>query len=411
MINLYSDNVAPIPPESMAALQEANLQSGMPYGADAATERATEAVCEAFERRLAVIPVPTGTAANALSMSLLCRPYGAVFATECAHIQTSEGGATEFFTGGAKIVTLPASDGRMLAATLDEAIGRAGKGLRFRSQPDAISMTNGTELGTVYPRPEVEALAAVARRHGLKVHMDGARFANALARLACSPADLTWRAGVDVLSLGMTKNGAMGVEVVVCFDESLADEAAHRARRCGFTFSKMRFATAQVVAALKDGLWLRRAADANAAAQKIAEGLSALQEVSILHPVEINHIFLRVPVEVAEALPAHGLQIGHRGGGRDPARDVVGDRRENDCRRGSGFQERNPRPVVTQPRTAIPVPHARAWRGNGSAASASASVPDRSENRAGRRAPAPRPRRACPGCRRRSAAAQRHCPR
>lgn len=315
MINLYSDNVAPIPPESIAALQEANLQSAMPYGADAATERATEAVCEAFERRLAVIPVPTGTAANALSMSLLCRPYGAVFATECAHIHTSEGGATEFFTGGAKILTLPASDGRMLAAALDEAIGRAGKGLRFRSQPDAIAMTNGTELGTVYPRLEVEALAAVARGHGLKVHMDGARFANALARLGCSPADLTWRAGVDVLSLGMTKNGAMGVEVVVCFDESLADEAAHRARRCGFTFSKMRFATAQVVASLKDGLWLRRAADANAAAKKIAEGLSALQEVSILHPVEINHIFLRVPVEVAEALPAYGLQIGHRGGG------------------------------------------------------------------------------------------------
>ena len=246
MINLYSDNVAPIPPETMAALQEANRISAMPYGADETTEQAAQALSEVFERRVAVTPVPTGTAANALSMSLLCRSYGAVFATECAHIHTSEGGATEFFTGGAKIVTLPAPEGRMSPDALDEAIGRAGKGQRFRSQPDAISMTNGTELGTVYSQANVAALTGVARRHGLKVHMDGARFANAIARLDCSPADLTWRLGVDVLSLGMTKNSAMGVDLVVCFDEAFADEAAHRARRCGFTFSKMRFASSQV---------------------------------------------------------------------------------------------------------------------------------------------------------------------
>ena len=198
---------------------------------------------------------------------------------------------------------------------LDQAIGRAGKGQRFRSQPDAISLTNGTELGTVYSRDQVAALVEVARRHGLKVHMDGARFANALARLDCSPADLTWRLGVDVLSLGMTKNSAMGVDLVVCFDEALADEAAHRARRCGFTFSKMRFASSQVVASVKDALWRRLAAQANAAAAQLAEGLRALPELSILYPVETNHIFLRAPVVVAEALPEYGLRIGHRGGG------------------------------------------------------------------------------------------------
>ena len=315
MINLYSDNVAPIPPETMAALQEANRISAMPYGADETTEQAAQALSEVFERRVAVTPVPTGTAANALSMSLLCRSYGAVFATECAHIHTSEGGATEFFTGGAKIVTLPAPEGRMSPDALDEAIGRAGKGQRFRSQPDAISMTNGTELGTVYSQANVAALTGVARRHGLKVHMDGARFANAIARLDCSPADLTWRLGVDVLSLGMTKNSAMGVDLVVCFDEAFADEAAHRARRCGFTFSKMRFASSQVVASVKDGLWRRLAAQANSAASRLADGLRAIPEVSILYPVEINHIFLRVPVAMAEALPKRGLRIGHRGGG------------------------------------------------------------------------------------------------
>ena len=315
MINLFSDNVAPIPPETMAALLEANRISAMPYGADEMTEQATETLSAVFERPVVLTPVPTGTAANALSMSLLCRPYGAVFATDCAHLHTSEGGATEFFTGGAKVVTLPAPNGRLTPDALDDAIGRAGKGQKFRSQPDAISMTNGTELGTVYPQEDVAALAAVARRHGLKVHMDGARFANALARLKCTPADLTWRAGVDVLSLGMTKNSAMGVDAVVCFDQALADEVAHRARRCGFTFSKMRFASSQIVASVKDGLWRRLAAQANAAATQLAERLRVLPEVSVVHPVEINQIFLRVPLAVAESLPKHGLRIGHRGGG------------------------------------------------------------------------------------------------
>ncbi len=315
MINLYSDNVAPVPPEIVEALLDANRISAMPYGADETTEQATETLSGIFERPVTVIPVPTGTAANALSMSLLCRPYGAVFASECAHIHTSEGGATEFFTGGAKIVTLPAPDGRLDAAALEEAIGRAGKGQRFRSQPDAISITNGTELGTVYSPEAVAGLSAVARRHGLRVHMDGARFANALAGSDCSPADLTWRAGVNVLSLGLTKNGAMSVEAVVCFDEDLAEDAAFRARRCGYTYSKMRFASAQITAAVKDGLWRRLASQANAAASNLAKGLGALPGVSILHPVEINHIFLRVPVAAAEALPGLGLRIGHRGGG------------------------------------------------------------------------------------------------
>ncbi|MCC7273666.1 MAG: low specificity L-threonine aldolase, partial [Alphaproteobacteria bacterium] len=315
MINLFSDNVAPVPPAIMAALEAANRVSAMPYGADETTARATDALSAFFERPVVVAPVPTGTAANALAMAVLCRPYGAVFATDCAHIHTSEGGATEFFTGGAKIVTLPAPDGRLAPDALDEALGKGGKGLRFRSQPDAISLTNATELGTVYSCEAVAALAAVARRHGVRVHMDGARFANALARLGCTPAELTWRAGVDVLSLGLTKNGAMAVDAVVCFDQAFADDLAHRARRCGFTFSKMRFAAAQIVASVEGGAARTLAARANAAAADLAAGLARLPGVAILQPVEINHIFLRVPVAAAEALPQHGLRIGHRGGG------------------------------------------------------------------------------------------------
>ena len=315
MINLYSDNVAPVPPAIMAAIDEANRISAMPYGNDETTEQATAALSAYFERPVVVAPVPTGTAANALSMALLCRPYGAVFGTDCAHIHTSEGGATEFFTGGAKIVTIPSPDGRLAPDALEETIGRAGKGLRHRSQPDAVSVTNATELGTVYDPDSVAALSDIAHRHGLRFHMDGARFSNALARLNCSPADLTWRAGVDVLSLGLTKNGAMSVEAVVSFDLSLADDLAHRARRCGFTWSKMRFAAAQVIASVADGMPRTLAGRANAAAARLEAGLRPLPGLSILHPVEINHLFVQVPAAAADALLGHGLRIGHRGGG------------------------------------------------------------------------------------------------
>jgi threonine aldolase len=315
VINLLSDNIGPIPPESIAALQEANLLSDLPYGGDRITMEAAEALGQVFERPVFVTTVPTGTAANALSMSILCRPYGSVFASECAHIHLAEPGSTEFFTGGAKIRLVAAQDGRMRPEDLDRAIGGVGKGERHRSQPDAVSLTNGTEMGTVYTVAEVEALGAVTRRHHLRMHMDGARIANALARLRCSPSALSWRAGVDVLSLGMTKNVAMGFDLVACFDEALADEAAFRARRSGYTFARMQFASAQVVAALKDDRWLRRAEDANASATRIADGLRELPEVAILHPVDINMVFMRIPAAAAEQLLARGLRVSHRGGG------------------------------------------------------------------------------------------------
>ncbi|MBM3571341.1 MAG: low specificity L-threonine aldolase, partial [Alphaproteobacteria bacterium] len=292
MINLYSDNVAPVPPAIMAALEEANRVSSMPYGADDMTEKAVAALSDFFERKVVATPVPTGTAANALCMALLCRPYGAVFATDCAHIDVSEAGATEFFTGGAKILTLPSPDGRLAPDQLEAAITGAGKGMRYRSQPDAVSITNASELGTVYGRDAVAAIAAVTHRHGLRLHMDGARFANALAHLNCSPADLTWRAGVDVISLGLTKNGAMCVDVVVCFDPKYGDDLAHRARRCGFTWSKMRYAAAQITASVSGNTARDLAARANAAATGLADGLRKLPEVNILYPVEANHINL-----------------------------------------------------------------------------------------------------------------------
>jgi len=315
VINLFSDNVGPIPPESLEAMQEANRLSDLPYGGDSLTRQMAEALGQAFETRVWVTTVPTGTAANALCMSLVCRPYGSVFATECAHIHLAEPGSTEFFTGGAKIRLVSERDGRMRAEDLDEAIGRIGKNDRHRSQPDAVSLTNGTEMGTVYPVGDVHALGAVARRRGLKLHVDGARLANALARLRCSPAELTWKAGTDVLSLGMTKNVASGFDLVLCFNEALGEEAVFRARRAGYTYSRMQFLSAQVLATLKDGRWLRRAENANHAATRIAEGLRELPEVSILHPVDINMIFLRMPERAAESLPEHGLRVGHRGNG------------------------------------------------------------------------------------------------
>ena len=314
-VNLRSDNVAGVAPQILTAIQAANAGTAPSYGADAITVRLQELFSEAFDTRCRVQPVATGTAANALSLALISPPFGAIYASECAHIHDSECGAGEFFTGGAKIVPLRAVDGRLDADALREALRHAGAGQTHRVQPAALSLTQATERGTVYDLDRLRELIGVAREHGLRVHMDGARFGNAVARLACAPADVTWRLGVDVLSFGATKNGAMAAEAVVVFDPELARELGLRARRAGQVFSKMRFISAQLEAYLEDNLWLRLAAHANALAARLAEGLRALPGVEPLHPVEINEVFLRMPRPMIDGLQAEGFGLYDRGGG------------------------------------------------------------------------------------------------
>src|SRR6185312_1799022 len=243
----------------------------------------------------AVFPVATGTAANALALAALTPPWGAIYCHEAAHIQSDECGAPEFFAAGAKLLPLAGEDAKLMPATVEAAL--LERGVVHHVQPSALSISQATEAGTLYRPAEIAALGALARRHGLALHMDGARFANAVAALGCAPADLTWRAGVDALSFGATKNGALAAEAVIFFDPAKAADLAYRRKRAGHLFSKMRFLSAQLDAYLADGLWLRNARHANAMAARLGQGLARLPGARLVHPVEANEVF----VELAEA--------------------------------------------------------------------------------------------------------------
>jgi threonine aldolase len=281
----------------------------MPYGGDPATAAVTARLAEVFETELAVFPVATGTAANALALSVLCPPYGTVWCHAASHIVADECGAPEFYTGGGRLMMLDGAHGRLDPAALDAALARAGAGVVHHMQPAALSLTQATEAGTLYRPAAVAALAEVARCHGLPVHMDGARFANAVAALGCAPADITWRAGVDVLSLGATKNGCLAAEAVVFFRPELARDFAFRRKRGGHLLSKMRLVSAQLEAWLADGLWLRLARHANAQAARLAAGLAGLPGAELAHPVEANAMFVRLPEPVLTGLEAAGFQF------------------------------------------------------------------------------------------------------
>jgi threonine aldolase len=305
-LDFTSDNVTGASPEVLAALAAANAGTVASYGADPLSEVLMRRAAELFERPVAILPVATGTAANALALSVLARPFEAIYCHPAAHVMTDECGAPEFYTGGAKLIGLPSVDGRLTPGQLAEAVGFArGMGVHH-VRPAAVTVSQASEWGTVYGLAPLRALCSAAHELGLRVHMDGARFANAVARLGCSPADATWRAGVDVLSFGASKNGALAAEAVVAFDPSLAAELGLRRKRAGHLWSKMRFLSAQLVAYLDGGLWLRNARHANDMARRLADGITALPGVTLAHAVEANEIFVAVPPTLIGALRAAG---------------------------------------------------------------------------------------------------------
>lgn len=306
-MNLRSDNVAGVAPEIMAALEAANRGAAESYGDDAITQGLTRRFSELFEREVAVFAVATGTAANALALAALTPPWGVVYGHRDAHFQVDECGAPEFYTGGAKLRMLDGDHGKITASDLAAAI--MGTGVVHHAQPATVSLTQSTEAGTVYQAGEIEAIAEVCRRHGLGLHVDGSRFANAVAALSRSPADLTWRAGVGALSFGATKNGAMAAEAVIFFDPKQAQELAFRRKRGGHLFSKMRFLSAQLEAYLAGDLWLRNARHANRMAARLAEGLARIPGAKLRHPVEANEIFVELPEPVIRGLLADGFQF------------------------------------------------------------------------------------------------------
>jgi threonine aldolase len=302
--NFSSDNVAPACDAIMAAVLAANAGRVSSYGADDLSARLTSKASELFEKEVAIFPVTTGTAANALALSQIAPPYGAVYCYEAAHIVTDECGAPEFFTGGAKLIGLPANNGKIAPDQLSRAFAFADEMGVHHVKPGAISLTQATEWGTVYSLAEISALSALAAPRGLRVHMDGARFANALVQLRCSPAEATWKAGIDVLSLGATKNGALCAEAVVFFDAALAADFDRRRKRAGHLWSKFRFLSAQLLAYLDNDLWLNNARHANLMAGRLAQGLTALPGAKLLQPVEANEVFVEFSERVAAALEA-----------------------------------------------------------------------------------------------------------
>lgn len=317
-IELRSDNAAGVAPEILDAVAAANTGSALAYGADPVTERLHEVVREVFEHPSArVFPVTSGTAANALSISSATPPWGAVLCHQTAHILNSEGGATSLLGGGAQMVGVAGDDFLIDPQALQATLDAAWWGDPHQSQPSVLSLTQPSDRGTIYTAAQVVELAAIAKTRGLRVHLDGARLANALAATGTTPADMTWRAGVDVVSLGATKNGALSAEAIVTFDDRIADELVYRTKRSGHVTSKMRFQSAQLIGYLTDGLWLRLAGNANARMAELAAGLDALRDrgVQPLNRPDVNMLFVEVPPAAADALEAGGLLFYRMGVG------------------------------------------------------------------------------------------------
>ncbi len=308
-MNFKSDNTAGAAPEVMAALTRANESSAASYGADAITHRLGEKFSTLFEKEVAVFPVATGTAANALALATLTPHFGAIFCHEGAHVHVDECGAPEFFSG-AKLVPVSGPGGKLTTQALRSSMAHFNRGNVHQVRPATISVTQSTELGTVYTPVEMQALGRFAREHNLALHMDGARFANAMAGLGCTAADVTWKAGVDALSFGATKCGALAAEAVIFFDPAKAEDFAYRRKKSGHLFSKMRFLSAQLEAMLDGGLWLRLARHANAMARNLAEGLALMEGYSIAQPVEANEVLVKIPSEKAQrALESGGARF------------------------------------------------------------------------------------------------------
>lgn len=299
IINLASDNVVGASARVLEAIVRANADAEPSYGADRYCAQAEAALAALFERPLQVCLTATGTAANALALAALCPPWGAVLCHAESHILEDECGAPEFYSGGAKLIGIPGVAGKITPAGLSEALARLSPGIARSVQPAVLSLSQVSEAGTLYTLEELQALTALARRHGLRCHLDGSRFGNAIVALGCSAAAMSWQAGFDALSFGATKNGALACEAVLMFDPALAASLPFQRKRAGHTLSKSRLLGAQMAAYLEDGHWRDNARHANAMAARLATGLAALPGVRQPWPTQANEVFAVVPAALA----------------------------------------------------------------------------------------------------------------
>ena len=302
-LDFGSENTAPVHPAFVEALTEANVGFATNFEAEEWTAGAVRRLREFFEHdRLEAFTVTTGTAANAIALGAMVPPYGTILCHWDAHIETDECGAPEMFSFGARQVPLAGEHGRLSPDALAKHLSHARIGVVHSLQPAALSLTNLTEAGTAYTPDQIAALTAIARRYALGVHLDGARFANAAASVAATPAELSWKAGVDVLTLGTTKSGSFGVETIVSFNDRYNVGLAYLRKRSGHFSPKTRFLGAQLQAYMDDDRWLKNARHANAMALRLSRGLTALAGVTLVHPVEGNEVFVQMPDAMVERL-------------------------------------------------------------------------------------------------------------
>jgi threonine aldolase len=305
-MNFASDNVSPFCPEVLEALNAEARSNAPAYGGDDTSQQLDRAFSELFDKDVAVIPVATGTAANCISLSALVTPYGGVICHHEAHINEDESTGVAFFTGGAKLLPMDGPTAKLEADTLDVFIsGQVNRGVHSVA-PECVSITQTTELGTVYSPTEVSAIGEVCKKHSLRLFMDGARFANAVAHLDCHPADITWKAGVDAISFGATKNGAMAVDAIVLFDRSLKHRIEQARKRSGHLHSKHRYLATQLLAYVREDVWLKNAAHANQAAATLADLLRQHGAI-LVHPADGNELFVKLAPELAEKLRTAGV--------------------------------------------------------------------------------------------------------
>jgi threonine aldolase len=318
-MNFRSDNTASVAAEILAAIAAANDKAAPAYGDDPWSQRLDAAFSAVFEHEVRVFTVATGTAANAISLASITPPWGAILAHEEAHIACDECGAPEFYSAGAKLVLLGGAAAKLTPSAVEEGAARNARGIHS-VKPASLSISQATERGACYTPAEMAALGAAARKAGLAFHVDGARFGNAIAALGCKPADVTWRAGVDLLSFGATKNGALAAEAIVCFDLARAEEIARRRKRGGQLFSKGRYAAAQLLAYLEGDLWLKLAARANGLAKRLGDAGAPF----LSHSVETNQVFIKPGAAALAQLRAAGAEFYDWGAeGSGEARLVV----------------------------------------------------------------------------------------
>ena len=306
-IKFASDNVAGACPEVLDAVIKANEGDSTPYGNDQISTELQDKFSEIFEKEVIVFPTASGTAANALALSTMTPSFGNIYCHKLSHINTDECGAPEFYTGGGKLVTLQGVKGKITANELDESI--TGAGIVHHTQPSSVSITQVCETGEVYQLDEIKKISDVTHKHNLNMHMDGARFANALVSLDCSPAEMTWKSGIDVLSFGATKNGCLAAEAIIFFKKDLVGNVAFLMKRAGHLLSKMRFVSAQLDAYITNDVWLKNARRANDMGKRLSEGLNQHKNIELAYPTDANEIFVKMPKDIIDQLNSEGYTI------------------------------------------------------------------------------------------------------